>query len=316
MLVLGSLSLLLRNRSQAYLPKRILTCFAATVVLTIGVAIVYFDQLVTASITPFMVACIVTSTVLILRPLVSALLFSITFIAYAVMISYTQTDQAILLSNRVNGLTIAAVAGLLSVIFWRATVTDLKNKQVIMDQQKKLEMLAFYDQLTGICNRHKIEEVLREELLISKEKRQACAVIMVDIDHFKPFNDANGHLAGDQVLIRVAQTLDTIAQKSGGLTGRFGGEEFLITLGNTSEDAAVTVAHQMREETEALHIENNGVGKYLTISLGVTATKADVASDAEQLIHEADRSLYKAKDRGRNLVVQYSDLVHGLKHEP
>ena len=315
LIVLGTFAFKLRKANRIHCLYNLIPYCAAATMLVMGTVIVTFDQLVTASITPFIVGCIITSVVFLIKPLVIVTFYGIALLGYVFSIALTQTDHAVLLSNRVNGLTVVGLGIFLSIQLWRATVSDIENKHTIASQKKDLEqknhvleMLAFFDQLTGLYNRHRFDELLTQEIFLSQKNRQTLGLIMVDIDHFKLFNDAYGHLAGDQALKLVAKTLNEIAARTGGLTGRFGGEEFLIMFGNTFEESAAVIAEEMRSKIEALGIENKEAGTSLTISLGVTATKLDTQTLPEDLIQAADKALYGAKQQGRNRVVKFSEL--------
>lgn len=133
----------------------------------------------------------------------------------------------------------------------------------------------------------------------------ALAVIIADLDHFKQVNDTYGHVAGDVVLKHVAATLKTAGVRPGDLVGRFGGEEFLIVLPETSLEQALEVAEAARRAIEALVIPQKGQEITLTSSFGVTAWKADddyEAEPAQTLLERADEALYQAKREGRNRV--------------
>jgi diguanylate cyclase (GGDEF)-like protein len=313
--LLGIVSYLLKRKPRVHKLFDIVPYFAAITILLMCIVIVTLDQLVTVSITPFIVGCITVAVVFLFKPLIVLLLYGCAYTGYRVAIAFTQSDQAILLSNRVNGLTIVGMGIFLSILLWRAIITDLQNKRTIASQQKDLEqknhvleMLAFFDQLTGLYNRHRFDELLAQEIFLAQEHKQPLALIMVDIDHFKLFNDSYGHLAGDHSLKLVAKTLNEIAARTGGLMGRFGGEEFLVMLGNTSEESAAVIAEEMRKKVEDLHIENKGAGTLLTISLGVTATIPDTDVLPDNLIQASDKALYGAKQQGRNRVVKFSEL--------
>ncbi len=315
--ILGIIAFILRNKTHSQKRFELVPHLTAITILVMGIVIVTYDQLITASITPFIICCLATSLIFLLRPWIIVLFYGFALIGYIVAIALTQSDSAILLSNRVNGLTIVGMGIFLSMLLWRTSITELQNRRTIVSQQKDLEqknhvleMLAFFDQLTGLYNRHRFEELLAQEIYLNLQKNQPLGLIMVDIDHFKLFNDAYGHLAGDEALKLVTKTIDEIAVRTGGLMGRFGGEEFLVMLGNNSEQSSAVIAEEMRSKIENLRINNEEAGTFLSISLGVTATTPDANTLPENLILAADRALYGAKQQGRNRVVKFSELSH------
>jgi two-component system chemotaxis family response regulator WspR len=124
---------------------------------------------------------------------------------------------------------------------------------------------------------------------------------MADIDNFKLFNDTYGHLAGDQALIKIANVIKNVIKRSSDIAARFGGEEFVVMLMNTTAKGAEVVAEEIRKRVEELGIVNEKSG--LTVSLGVASVVPDNDMLPNELIEDADRALYKAKNDGRNKVV-------------
>ena len=160
-----------------------------------------------------------------------------------------------------------------------------------------LKQLARSDALTGLANRLAISEALRHEYLLYKRTGASFAVIIIDVDHFKRVNDNHGHNTGDLVLNRVAQLLNDSIRETD-FVARFGGEEFIVLLPNTT-DAAIVVAEKIRSA-----IANNEfpVVKHITASIGV-ALAGLLDHTQDELIHRADVALYQAKNGGRNKVV-------------
>lgn len=168
---------------------------------------------------------------------------------------------------------------------------------------------AFTDYLTGLKTRGYFEQQLEMEIKRSGRKRQSFALLMIDIDHFKPLNDRYGHHVGDQVLRDVASMLmkdmrevDTVA--------RYGGEEFVLVLPDTDAAGALLVAHRLRHAVEQARFFAGSPAaiEHLTISLGIALFDHD-AQFKHDLIQAADAALYAAKSQGRNQVMLYSDLV-------
>lgn len=165
-------------------------------------------------------------------------------------------------------------------------------------EQKNLELerLATFDQLTGLVNRTKLDEVLRAELIRSNRYGNALGLIMLDIDHFKKVNDTHGHQVGDKVLQLFAEQLRH-GVRHADVPGRWGGEEFLIICPESDQHGVETLAHALQERIQSHDVE--GVGKQ-TASFGVTVfEKKDTITT---IIKRADKALYKAKAAGRNRV--------------
>lgn len=170
-----------------------------------------------------------------------------------------------------------------------------------IEQQKAVTIeKAYRDGLTGVFNRNKFEEIFEYEQRQFKRHRQPLSLAMIDIDHFKNFNDAYGHLIGDEVLIMLAHCVDDNTRESD-LFARWGGEEFVILFTNTSLQEALKSVENSRERIEQL--EHKTAGK-ITASFGVTQLKED--DTLEQVLKRADDALYRAKESGRNCVMSIS----------
>ncbi len=169
---------------------------------------------------------------------------------------------------------------------------------------RRLTQLAATDGLTGLTNRRTFDDFLRREY----EACERISVLLFDIDNFKGYNDTYGHQAGDRCLQAVAKVIADATSDVSGLSARYGGEEFAIVLPNTSEDAALKVAEQIRLTVRALGILNTAANRgYVTISAGVAA-RTSATSDESTLVGEADTALYEAKRLGRNRTVVFSAL--------
>jgi diguanylate cyclase (GGDEF)-like protein len=169
--------------------------------------------------------------------------------------------------------------------------------EMLRERNDELERLSASDSLTGLSNRRVLTQRLSEELLRSQRQNHTFSVLMLDVDHFKKYNDAHGHPAGDEVLKRVANILRT-STRAGDCTARYGGEEFAVLLSGKEGDAAVQLAERIRQRVEA---EEFPVGK-ITISAGI-AEFPHHGHTAEAVISSADEALYEAKREGRNRVV-------------
>jgi len=163
---------------------------------------------------------------------------------------------------------------------------------------EKIEMQnkVYYDNLTNIYNRNKIDEEFEKEIALANRHDETFSMILIDIDHFKKFNDTYGHLVGDEVLILLAKTIDKMT-RSTDTFARWGGEEFVMLLPKTTKENAAIVAEHLRADVEKIsHPTAGGV----TASFGVCQYESN---DTEKLMYEkCDEALYRAKDNGRNRV--------------
>jgi diguanylate cyclase (GGDEF)-like protein len=171
----------------------------------------------------------------------------------------------------------------------------------------ELQKLADVDGLTGLANRRSIDSYLEHEIARCIREDRSIAAIMIDLDHFKAYNDHYGHLAGDNCLKTIAEMLRNEIKRPGDLVGRFGGEEFCAILPNTDRDGALFVAESLRSTVENLQISHEGSPdtKLVTLSLGVAVHLPRPAFPIDQLLGDADKALYHAKQSGRNRVEIY-----------
>lgn len=170
---------------------------------------------------------------------------------------------------------------------------------------RRLELLATTDALTHLPNRRRFSEFIEQEWQRATRDRTSIALLMLDVDFFKRFNDTRGHQAGDECLRRVAAVIGGRVKRSSDLAARYGGEEFAVVLSGAEEEGALSVAHWIRAEIERQAIPHgaSSVSEYVTISIGVSVMTPVAGSSPEQLIEEADTALYRAKELGRNAVI-------------
>ena len=179
----------------------------------------------------------------------------------------------------------------------------IQNHLRLKRKSDLLEELVRIDGLTEIANRRGFDEALEREWRRCERQNAPLSLVMIDIDHFKAFNDTYGHAQGDNCLIRVARCIAQALNRPGDLAARYGGEEMAVLLPETPLEAASVMAETIRAEVEALAIANEGAGGTgrLTISLGA-ASMVPAGADATALVRQADAALYRAKAQGRNRV--------------
>ncbi len=215
--------------------------------------------------------------------------------------------------------------GVVGVIGISMDITERKcSDRLIQELVHRLELEKNYaqksaltDGLTGIANRWHFDDTLKREFFRLKRSRAPLSLIMLDIDHFKRFNDHYGHLAGDDCLRRIATALRTAVGRAPDFVARYGGEEFVVILPDTSTNGAITVAERLRRAVEALAIphEDSGTTTHVTISLGLTIVHPNKIESPEKIVEMADEALYRAKGNGRNRIEVISDVSESTPPE-
>lgn len=205
--------------------------------------------------------------------------------------------------------SVLAISSLLAWVWGRYRSRKLRERNAELEREvaahtrdleianQRLSKLAVQDGLTGITNRRGFEQFYARTWNRLAELRQPMAVLMVDVDFFKQFNDQHGHLLGDEMLRGIANQLEQEVSEPTELLARFGGEEFVIVLPNVEIDEATNRAHAIRARCEAF-----GKEREISVSVGVAACVPRGGLKATQLIDEADAALYRAKKLGRNRV--------------
>jgi len=168
----------------------------------------------------------------------------------------------------------------------------------------EMQALSTQDSLTGIANRRHFDEFLEREWQRAMRFGEPISLILGDLDYFKPYNDAYGHLAGDDCLKQIAQILHQHSRRAGDLAARYGGEEFAVVMANTDSKAAARAGESMRRSIESLNIprKTSNTAENITMSFGISTIIPRQFDDIQSFIDSADRMLYCAKRNGRNQV--------------
>jgi diguanylate cyclase (GGDEF)-like protein/PAS domain S-box-containing protein len=182
--------------------------------------------------------------------------------------------------------------------------------------ETRLETLAIEDGLTGLANRRRFDERLREEWARAYRNRSSLGLLMIDVDHFKAYNDEYGHPAGDACLRKVAAIIAAETQRTGDLAARYGGEEFAMLLPNTDAVGCARIGERIRKSIREAGLAHaaNPSGR-VTASIGGAAchpTRERTAGTGS-LVEAADRALYAAKEAGRDCLVMSGEVAHLLQ---
>ncbi|PRE69585.1 diguanylate cyclase response regulator [Burkholderia multivorans] len=178
-----------------------------------------------------------------------------------------------------------------------------QSQQQLLEANLELRRLMHSDGLTGLSNRRYLDEYLAAEWRRGTRERAELSLLMIDVDHFKLYNDTYGHVAGDQVLRQVAATIAQCLRPSGDLAARFGGEEFAVVMPGTSAGAARLLGEKIRLAVDGLRLEHGqSTAGHVTVSIGGASIVPAPGLPTTALIEAADRALYRAKHDGRNRV--------------
>jgi two-component system chemotaxis family response regulator WspR len=176
-----------------------------------------------------------------------------------------------------------------------------QSQKQLLEKNLELERLTNLDGLTGLSNRRYLDEYMAVEWSRAIREHTALSVLMIDVDHFKLYNDSYGHVAGDQVLKSVADAIRSGSERPADLATRYGGEEFLVILPATPYSGAACMGEKLRRRVERLDIAHAGsTHGHITVSIGGASTYPAPGDSALSLIQAADRELYTAKKEGRN----------------
>jgi diguanylate cyclase (GGDEF)-like protein len=181
-----------------------------------------------------------------------------------------------------------------------------QRERELVATNDRLTVMASIDMLSGLANRRGFQSRLDFEWMKAQQYHCELSLLMIDVDHFKLYNDTYGHPEGDACLTRIGETLAGIAADTMSFAGRYGGEEFCLLLPNTSPQRALEIGETVRATVQGLNLPHvtSSYGK-VTVSVGVAATLPNDAQTPGDLVEAADTALYAAKHRGRNTVVEH-----------
>lgn len=192
-----------------------------------------------------------------------------------------------------------------------ALLDHVHSQQLQLQQQaQELQTLSYQDGLTGLANRRRFDQSLADNWALAQRGQTPLALIMCDVDYFKPFNDNYGHQLGDEVLKEVAKLIRDNVVRLSDIAARFGGEEFAILLPDTGESGALLIAERLQQELRVLAIphEYSPISRSLTMSFGIASLVPSSAQGPRDLVRRADEALYVSKAEGRNRITLASAL--------
>jgi len=216
-----------------------------------------------------------------------------------------------------SAVVVAGLLGLTGLIGW-FLILDIRRRtqiegelriaqQQLLGSNRQLELLAMKDALTGLANRRCFDQTLATEARRAQRDGSSLALLMIDIDYFKRFNDALGHVAGDACLQAVARVLDECVRRPSDLVARYGGEEFAVIMPATDIDGAAVVAQMIIERLQQANIAHptSPVAR-VSLSIGIAAARGPQLDSVSALIECADQALYQAKTAGRNRFMRFA----------
>lgn len=247
---------------------------------------------------------------------------------HAFIISWTTFILYIVIVNRMQNFDSANIMNSIIVCFTATAISQVANYQMELDERynylrskikeitnlrlsisrDELERISTIDELTGIANRRLFDSAFDKEWRVALRYQAPISLIFMDIDEFKAFNDFYGHQAGDECLKKVARLIKTNVHRPHDLCARYGGEEFVILLSDTCLDSAMIIAEKMRHSLDSAKIphQNSKVTDHVTACFGVACLIPSIEGLHSELLENADKALYMAKESGKNKVIPYT----------
>jgi len=304
-----------------------------TFLMVWGAVISLFDQSLYGNIVVFMVNILFASYMFYMKS--TSILIPQLIAAGVLLIGlpYFQPSRDILIGHSINAGIFVVFAWVMARANYSSYLQSFLNRKLVEEKtflltqtnvelvkeiqsreetQKELEaaneqltIIATLDALTGIPNRRRLDQSLQEHWSMAVKEQLSLAIMMIDIDFFKLYNDTYGHLAGDRCLQAVAGVLDESRKEMTDFVARFGGEEFLFVATGIPQAETRLLAEKIRSEIEELAIDHpvSQVSPYITASIGISWHLPDNTNKLSESLEQADKALYQAKEEGRNRVV-------------
>jgi diguanylate cyclase (GGDEF)-like protein len=212
--------------------------------------------------------------------------------------------------------TLGTLSAYLSVAILNAQKSEALHKEIqhreaaqnkLHQLNQELAALSEQDSLTGIANRRRFEEFYLQEWSRALRAHEPLSLMMIDVDHFKQYNDTYGHVAGDEIIVKIAGLICHNVKRTSDLVARYGGDEFIILLSNTDEGGALKVAADIQKivaEAGLAH-ESSPISRVITLSIGLSSVTPRLDLVRHEIVQNVDQALYEAKEHGRNQIIIY-----------
>jgi len=320
-----NLELLLHSPKRVSHLEATLLCYIA-LMMSWGSVVSLMDQRLYGQLIAYMVNLIACSVIYLVDKRRMLLPYAIATLILVIGLPFFQEQQDILIGHYINLMVFIVLSWVASRIiyghYWESyrSKRELDRANGLLEIEvaereeinkklrranKRLQEMALLDALTAIPNRRSLQEFVDREFPASSPEGTSLTVIMIDIDHFKQYNDHYGHERGDYALIAVANQVHSVVEDSCEMVGRWGGEEFLYLGFHKSQQQAAEIAEAMRQKVLSLKLQHEyaPTHPYVTVSLGACTLHIREKRQIQDAIKLADQALYLAKSRGRNCVV-------------
>lgn len=255
----------------------------------------FVAQKITSDISIYLMVLFTISAVVRIKPIQLGATYAFCYIVFAFGMPFVQPNTEYVLSHLINGFTFNVIALIIATLFYNLSIADFLDKLEISKKNKELMFLSQHDGLTKLYNHQTIHEYLEGEIGHTNTSKYLTTIMLIDLDNFKTINDVYGHNAGDTILRQVSQKIrENIRFRD--RAGRYGGDEFLLVLPETTIEEAQQIAERLLKEISGISIGDTN----LSFSCGITQWKDDSAT---QLIERADRAMYTVKSGGKNGVL-------------
>ncbi|WP_051560329.1 GGDEF domain-containing protein [Clostridium beijerinckii] len=250
----------------------------------------------------FIANLIIFSSIIMLRAPLNLAVYSIPFLAYLSGLVIFQNDINLLVTNIINGFIFFLAIIIISTGVYNSNYEKIAQNIILREINTKLNYISSHDSLTELLNRRSFSNHVSEKMRIIGKSKKVASLILIDVDHFKHVNDKFGHSVGDTVLKEISNIIIKHI-KTTDLATRWGGEEFLIFLFETSINEACVLAENIRQEIQNKVIVTDKFQIQITASFGISLLKDNFSKSFDTSFKSADVALYKAKSQGRNRIV-------------